>query len=332
MEMKVDGNRIKVLRLKRSWSQEKLAEMAGLNPRTIQRAESEGAASLRTRLLLAEALQVLPEELDTVKEEQGGQNLSSALASLRLRLENRFADISIYYLLVLALVSVIYPASFPIFFSLSEVNYSWANILMNMPYNFWVEWWVTTLTVWAFLSLPVLIHLYKRHRSLLVPYLVAFSLGLVLVGIKPTQMMLVSALLSILVYVSGLLLLLSLYIPHLNVTIMRHVMIMCLSVYVFIWYFHDMGQFAMMEYIRVIVWGQEVAPLGDTLKYVLFQVSDLVQLIPMILVLLISLPGRARSGGSNAVVAESPAMPGKDGASGEEPGPGRALLAAPAFR
>lgn len=62
--MKVNGALIRHLRLQRSWSQETLAERAGVNLRTIQRCESNGAASLQTRGSIAAALQVEVSAID----------------------------------------------------------------------------------------------------------------------------------------------------------------------------------------------------------------------------------------------------------------------------
>jgi transcriptional regulator with XRE-family HTH domain len=56
--MRVNRDLVRELRLKRSWSQEKLAEEAGVSPRTIQRVEADGVASLQTRRALAQALGV----------------------------------------------------------------------------------------------------------------------------------------------------------------------------------------------------------------------------------------------------------------------------------
>jgi transcriptional regulator with XRE-family HTH domain len=64
MAVQVNGRLIKQLRIKHSYSQERLAEIAGVNLRTIQRIETNGAASLSTRGALASALGVQPEELD----------------------------------------------------------------------------------------------------------------------------------------------------------------------------------------------------------------------------------------------------------------------------
>lgn len=61
--MKIDPARIRQLREQRAWSQEQLAEIAGINVRTLQRVESSGGGSLETRMALASALEVTPAEL-----------------------------------------------------------------------------------------------------------------------------------------------------------------------------------------------------------------------------------------------------------------------------
>jgi transcriptional regulator with XRE-family HTH domain len=63
MEMKTNAGRIKQLREAKSWSQEHMAEAAGLSLRTVQRVESEGNASAETRLALASVLGVDVSEL-----------------------------------------------------------------------------------------------------------------------------------------------------------------------------------------------------------------------------------------------------------------------------
>ena len=61
--VKIDGKRIRQLREARGWSQEHLASICGLSPRTVQRLETEGNASLESRMAVAAALEVTAEDL-----------------------------------------------------------------------------------------------------------------------------------------------------------------------------------------------------------------------------------------------------------------------------
>jgi transcriptional regulator with XRE-family HTH domain len=54
--MKIDPARLKRMREARGWTQEQLAEMAGLNARTVQRVEASGKASAETGMALASVL------------------------------------------------------------------------------------------------------------------------------------------------------------------------------------------------------------------------------------------------------------------------------------
>ena len=53
MDMQIDSNRIRTERERRAWSQEHLAEVAGLSLRTIQRMETTGSASFETARSIA---------------------------------------------------------------------------------------------------------------------------------------------------------------------------------------------------------------------------------------------------------------------------------------
>lgn len=70
--MKIDPGRLRQLRETRAWSQEQLAEVAGLSVRTVQRAESGGAASPETRMALAAALGMEPADLHGGTDPQAG--------------------------------------------------------------------------------------------------------------------------------------------------------------------------------------------------------------------------------------------------------------------
>lgn len=64
MDVKINSKLLKELRLAKSWSQETLADKAGLSLRTIQRVETTGLASLQTRLAVARTLEVDPAKFD----------------------------------------------------------------------------------------------------------------------------------------------------------------------------------------------------------------------------------------------------------------------------
>ncbi len=55
-EMKISAATVRRHREARAWSQEQLATVSGISARTVQRVESEGVASLETRMALAAAL------------------------------------------------------------------------------------------------------------------------------------------------------------------------------------------------------------------------------------------------------------------------------------
>ncbi len=57
-QMKINGDKVRLLREARAWSQEQLATAAGVSARTIQRAETKGIASRETKVCLAAALDI----------------------------------------------------------------------------------------------------------------------------------------------------------------------------------------------------------------------------------------------------------------------------------
>src|SRR5688500_16979022 len=58
MDMQIDASKVRAERERQAWSQEHLAEVAGLSLRTIQRVESAGTASFETARALAAVFQV----------------------------------------------------------------------------------------------------------------------------------------------------------------------------------------------------------------------------------------------------------------------------------
>lgn len=71
--MKINAELVLELRTKKSWSQEELALVAGVNLRTIQRIEKEVTASLQTKKALASAFSIHisdlePQEISKMKK------------------------------------------------------------------------------------------------------------------------------------------------------------------------------------------------------------------------------------------------------------------------
>ena len=65
MEVNINSKILKELRISRSWTQEELAEAAGIHPRTLQRVESLGVGSKSTLRALARALEVEVGDIQT---------------------------------------------------------------------------------------------------------------------------------------------------------------------------------------------------------------------------------------------------------------------------
>ena len=77
--VKVDPARLRQMREQRAWSQEQLAEIAGIRVRRLQRVESSGVASPDTRMALASALGVAPAQLHAdVQADSDKDNIADA--------------------------------------------------------------------------------------------------------------------------------------------------------------------------------------------------------------------------------------------------------------
>jgi transcriptional regulator with XRE-family HTH domain len=68
--MSVSNQNIITLRKERGWSQEKLAAISGLSERTIQRIERDGNCSLDSKMALASAFEIAPQELSAAYENE----------------------------------------------------------------------------------------------------------------------------------------------------------------------------------------------------------------------------------------------------------------------
>lgn len=68
MEMKLNQQLIRQLRLERTWSQAQLAEVSGLSKRTIQRIEKHGQASMESARSLAAVFETQVNELEVLQK------------------------------------------------------------------------------------------------------------------------------------------------------------------------------------------------------------------------------------------------------------------------
>ncbi|OUS24465.1 hypothetical protein A9Q98_13695 [Thalassotalea sp. 42_200_T64] len=66
--MTISNTKIIQLRKERGWSQEKLAAIASLSERTIQRIEKDGTCSLDSKMALATAFELSPAELSATDD------------------------------------------------------------------------------------------------------------------------------------------------------------------------------------------------------------------------------------------------------------------------
>jgi len=99
--VKIDGKRIRLLREARGWSQEHLASICGLSPRTVQRLETEGNASLESRMAVAAALEVAAGDLALTQPANTLHASNAAPRSAGVSTENLVFGLA---LLVLALL------------------------------------------------------------------------------------------------------------------------------------------------------------------------------------------------------------------------------------
>ncbi|ADD78207.1 Hypothetical Protein PANA_3040 [Pantoea ananatis LMG 20103] len=85
-------NKVREYRLARAWSQEQLAEMAGLSTRTVQRIENGDPPSLETLSALAAVFACKITDLTSEASAENGEALDSYISDARLQLaaESRF--------------------------------------------------------------------------------------------------------------------------------------------------------------------------------------------------------------------------------------------------
>lgn len=104
--MKINPARIRELREQRAWSQEQLAEIAGINVRTLQRVESKGGGSLETRMALASALGVTPAELAGAAADSGLAASTAQTAPTQPQRETVAVPIAVLLAILFALLLI----------------------------------------------------------------------------------------------------------------------------------------------------------------------------------------------------------------------------------
>lgn len=98
-------NRIKEHRLARAWSQEQLAELAGISTRTVQRLENGEQASLETLSALAAVLEIRVSDLTEHTSQEAGSAADERIANAR---EQVAAEIGFYWQVLRGLVICIF--------------------------------------------------------------------------------------------------------------------------------------------------------------------------------------------------------------------------------
>lgn len=103
------SNQVKQLRLQRAWSQEQLAELAGVSVRTIQRIENGDRPALETLSALAAVFEVNVAEIsgDSPEGHEESLDLRIEQAKARVEQESRFFRSLSVALVVCALLAVL---------------------------------------------------------------------------------------------------------------------------------------------------------------------------------------------------------------------------------
>ena len=99
MNSRIDRERVKVLRLGKAWTQQRLAEEAGISLRSMQRIEAEGSASLQSRAAIAAAFGIEPIELEV---EEATHNSTTEILLILVAM----TYISFYFALVIFEISL----------------------------------------------------------------------------------------------------------------------------------------------------------------------------------------------------------------------------------
>jgi transcriptional regulator with XRE-family HTH domain len=289
MDMKLDSGKIRELRHRKSWSQEKLAENAGLNPRTIQRVEADGTASLQTRLRLAKVFAVQPELLDAEPERETGNSANPGRLAVMLDyLDKLAASTSIPLLL---LITIIYLACTAPFFSLSH-SHLWFNYgIFEGLLPGWYPFLALLLPcIWIVPALPWLRYLHSRNPLQFRRHMLLLLTAVACIYLRYWQPELAMLLVTIWLYASCLSLLLSLFLPGRKRQGLRDITCASLLTYIVLGSLHDrVSLFVLGSLAR---WQRELPfelPWINFGDYVIRILEGLTHLIPVLLVLLLVL-------------------------------------------
>ena len=103
-----NSNQVKQLRLQRAWSQEQLAELAGLSVRTIQRIENGDRPGLETLSALAAVFEVNVAEISGESPEGHEESLDLRIEEAKARVEREsrfFRSLTVVVCVLLALLN-----------------------------------------------------------------------------------------------------------------------------------------------------------------------------------------------------------------------------------
>lgn len=142
------NNQVKQLRLQRAWSQEQLAEMAGLSVRTIQRIENGERPGLETLSALAAVFEVTVAEIGGEASREGAPGPEASLdlhieeAKARVHQESRFFRSLSVALVVCVLLAVLNRFTNPQYYWSGWVALIWGALLVVRGLRLFVfgEW------------------------------------------------------------------------------------------------------------------------------------------------------------------------------------------------
>lgn len=132
--MKINCERLKELRTSKQWSQEQLAELTGLNLRTIQRLESGSKISTESLRSLAAVFEVTPESLleGYFKPSQPALEAIKQGVILGLEFQGRTSRSDFWWFILAAIMLLAFAQTLSMF--TSELFFQLAQLLVLVPW------------------------------------------------------------------------------------------------------------------------------------------------------------------------------------------------------